>query len=95
MEQMNMYMKKAARITGAFCAATGMLALSSVVICGAAVGATVGMAKYAKDTVKKILNDQSQKTDDIDEDEILEVDIIENDASEADADKNETIKIED
>lgn len=92
MEQMNMYAKKAAKITGAFCAATGILALSSVVMCGAAVGATVEMVKYAKDTVSKILKEQPQKESGIDEDEISEIDTSE---PENDANKNETIKIED
>ena len=60
MEKMYMYAKKAAKVTGSFCAVTGIIALSSIVISGAAVGAAIGACKYAKDTVNKMLNDNTQ-----------------------------------
>lgn len=47
--------KKAAKVLGAACLATGVVALSAVVASGAAVGAVVEGFKTAKDTMQKIL----------------------------------------
>lgn len=47
--------KKAVKVLGAACLATGVVALSAVVASGAAVGAVVEGFKSAKDTMQKIL----------------------------------------
>lgn len=53
-----MNMKKIAKITGAVCAATGIVALGSLVASGAAVLAVKEGFKAAKDTFGKILKDE-------------------------------------
>lgn len=60
---MNSYMKKTMKIAGAVCAATGVVALSSLVACGAAVGAVVEGVKAAGTTVKKLLEEETQVND--------------------------------
>lgn len=51
---MNNHMKKSIKIAGAACAATGVVALSSLVACGAAVGAIVeGFSKASDKFVEK------------------------------------------
>ena len=54
--------KKAVKVLGAACLATGVVALSAVVASGAAVGAVVEGFKSAKNTIQKILKkDESEK----------------------------------
>ena len=54
--------KKAMKVLGAACLATGVVALSAVVASGAAVGAVVEGFKSAKSTMQKILiKDESEK----------------------------------
>lgn len=55
---MNVYVKRAARISSAACAATGVVALSALAASGAAVGAIWEGFKSAKDVMQKILADQ-------------------------------------
>ena len=50
-------MKKIGKLAGAFCMATGVVAISSVVASGAALRAVKGGFLVAADTVKKILED--------------------------------------
>ena len=60
---MNKYVEKALKITGAFCAATGVVALSALVASGAAVGAVVEGFKTAGKTMKKVLEEDAQAKD--------------------------------
>ena len=60
--------KKIAKCAGAACAATGVVALSSLVASGAAVGAVVEGFKSAGSIMKRMLEDEpkaEQKTDPI------------------------------
>ena len=57
---MNKYVEKSLKVTGAFCAATGVVALSSLVSCGAAAGAVVEGFKAAGNTMKKMLTEETQ-----------------------------------
>lgn len=50
-------MKKVLKVTGAACAATGVIALSGLVASGAAVGAVVEGFKSAAEMVKKTLSE--------------------------------------
>ena len=58
---MKISVKKTAKVAGAVCAATGIVALSALVASGAAVGAVVEGFKSAKDTMKKMLADEKGK----------------------------------
>ena len=49
--------KKAVRVLGAVCMATGVVAISAVVASGAAVGAVVEGFKSAKNTMQQILKE--------------------------------------
>lgn len=60
---MNKYVEKSLKITGAFCAATGVVALSALVASGAAVGAVVEGFKTAGKTMKKVLEEDAQVKD--------------------------------
>lgn len=60
---MNKYVEKSLKITGAFCAATGVVALSALVASGAAVGAVVEGFKTAGKTMKKVLEEDAQAND--------------------------------
>lgn len=55
--------KKALKIAGAACFATGVVAVSAVVASGAAVGAVVEGFKTAKNTMKHILKDETVDAD--------------------------------
>ena len=56
--------KKVVKVLGAVCLATGVVALSSVVASGAAVGAVVEGFRSAKNTMQKILkNDENVVVD--------------------------------
>ena len=55
--------KKAAKVLGAACLATGVVALSAVVASGAVVGAVVEGFKTAKDTMQKILKKDAAAAD--------------------------------
>lgn len=58
--------KKVAKVLGATCVATGVVALSAVVASGAAVGAVVEGFKSAKNTMQKILkNDENVAVDEV------------------------------
>ena len=57
---MKISMKKTAKVAGAVCAATGIVALSALVASGAAVGAIVEGFISAKDAMKKILADEKE-----------------------------------
>lgn len=54
--------KKLLKVTGAFCAATGVVALSGLVASGAAVGAVVEGFKSAKDTMVRVLSENTNNT---------------------------------
>ena len=56
--------KKAVKVLGAACLATGVVALSAVVASGAAVGAVVEGFKSAKNTMQKILKNDENVTAD-------------------------------
>lgn len=58
---MKISVKKTAKVAGAVCAATGIVALSALVASGAAVGAVVEGFKSAKDAMKKMLADEKGK----------------------------------
>lgn len=58
---MEISVKKAAKVAGAVCAATGIVALSALVASGAAVGAVVEGFKTANSTAKKLLADEAKK----------------------------------
>lgn len=58
-----MKMKSILKVTGAVCAATGVVALSGLVASGAAVGAVVEGFKSAKDTMKKMMSENVQAGD--------------------------------
>lgn len=60
--------KKAVKVLGAVCLATGIVALSAVVASGAAVGAVAEGFKSAKNTMQKIL----KKDETVAEDEVSE-----------------------
>lgn len=60
---MNSYMKKAMKIAGAACAATGVVALSALVASGAAVGAVVQGFKAAGNTMKTLLEEDAKAKD--------------------------------
>lgn len=54
---MKISIEKAAKIAGAACAAAGVVALSGLVASGAAAGAVVKGFEAAKETMKKIIED--------------------------------------
>lgn len=58
---MKISVKKTAKVAGAVCTATGIVALSALVASGAAVGAVVEGFKSAKDAMKKMLADEKGK----------------------------------
>lgn len=58
---MKINVKSAAKVAGAACAATGVVALSALVASGAAAGAIVEGFISAKDTMKKLLADEAGK----------------------------------
>ncbi|MCM1182597.1 MAG: hypothetical protein NC337_04395 [Roseburia sp.] len=66
--------KKAAKLLGAACLATGVVALSAVVASGAAVGAVVEGFKSAKSTMRKILKNDDAVAADKSVDEIAAAD---------------------
>ena len=68
--------KKAVRVLGAVCMATGVVAISAVVASGAAVGAVIEGFKSAKNTMQKILEKDETVVDEssaksMDEDEVI------------------------
>lgn len=63
---MKMNVKSAAKVAGATCAATGIVALSALVASGAAVGAIVEGFISAKNTMKKLLADETGKETSVD-----------------------------
>ena len=62
--------KKIAKCAGAACAATGVVALSSLVASGAAVGAVVEGFKSAGSIMKRMLEDEPKAEQDTLHDEI-------------------------
>lgn len=54
--------KKAVKVLGAVCLATGVVALSAVVASGAAVGAVTEGFRTAKNTVQRILKKEKNVT---------------------------------
>lgn len=64
---MKVNVKSAAKVAGATCAATGIVALSALVASGAAVGAVIEGFRAAGDTMKKLLADETGKETSVDE----------------------------
>lgn len=62
-ERVKKYGEKAVKVSGAVFIATGVVALSSLVASGAAVGAVVEGFKSAKDTMKKILKEKEKSNE--------------------------------
>ena len=62
---MKINVKKIGKITGAACAATGVVAVSALVASGAAIGAVAEGFKAAGNTMKKILADQERESENV------------------------------
>lgn len=68
--------KKAVKVLGAVCLATGVVALSAVVASGAAVGAVAEGFRSAKNTMQKILKKEETAADETPEENVGEAEII-------------------